>query len=100
MCGSHPAWRGNVKRERRCLGGYEVFVHAYGATPSNNVLCQAIGLDAFGHVIQSSAQLPLPQFGVNTTIGLPGEIVGGAGGGVLFAWCLVEPGATIYSYNW
>jgi hypothetical protein len=77
-------------------GSYPVTVHAYGATPDNNVGCQAFGVDAYS--FWSSPVVYLASFGSEQTITLIGAYV--PPGGVLFAPCWVNPGGQVEAFNW
>jgi hypothetical protein len=79
-------------------GSYRVSVHAYGATPDNNVGCAAYGVDLYATVWWSSPELYLPTFGSGQTITLDGAYV--PPGGVLFTACWLNPGGQVYSLNW
>src|SRR5262249_16754357 len=45
QCSTQKRW--DVPLAVDPAGSYTVWVHAYGATPANNVGCQALGVDAY-----------------------------------------------------
>jgi hypothetical protein len=80
-------------------GSKTVYVTAYGATPSNNVGCIAVGVNRELTAAWSSSRLWLPAFGSSKVITLTGAYV--PAGGLFYTNCHVNPGGrvNVVDYN-
>ncbi|MCY1074123.1 hypothetical protein [Archangium lansingense] len=79
-------------------GSYNVYIAAYGASPSNNVGCFATGVNRELTAAWSSATTYLPAFGSSQVISLSGAYV--PPGGSLYACCDVAPGGRLNNVLW
>jgi hypothetical protein len=78
-------------------GNYTVTVTGYGASASNNVGCQALGIDKDTTSVWGSSMNYLPSFGAPTDIAPLYSYVPGSGS--LFAACWVNPGGRVNVIN-
>ena len=76
--------------------GIPVTVSAFGATSSNNVGCQSVGVSWDHGSVWYSGMQYLPSFGSAAQIELPAVYVPT---GIFFAYCLVNPGGQVLSIS-
>jgi hypothetical protein len=79
-------------------GSKDVWVFAEGAGPSNNVGCQALGIDSSVTWYWASPTNYLPAFGSTQTIYLSGAQA--PGWGAFFVNCYVNSGGRVNSIHW
>lgn len=78
-------------------GSVTVKVSAYGATSSNNVGCEAIGIDAAFTTVWGNGLRWLPAFGYVQSIYTSTYVPAGGG---LYVYCDVYPNGRVQMFDW